>query len=63
MDNEKRIYAAEQALETHAEAKNPGTNEVSFVDLLEDMLHYANHHKIDFDAVLHGARINFEAEQ
>ncbi len=62
MSNEKRINAAEQALEAHTQVKDPGTDEINFGDLLADMMHYARQYNIDFELELSMARRNFEAE-
>ena len=57
MTNEQRSKQAQAALAT---AYTQG--DIGLIDLLADLLHYADQHGIDFDEALRLARIHHTAE-
>ncbi len=58
-DNTLAFYVREQLGETY----NPDSKDENLVDLLTDLMHFADSDKIDFDLSLKMAKTNFEAEQ
>jgi len=68
MTNMTRAHAALCAITAHQETKgtqpdDPEQGQDDVVDLLTDLMHYADHNKMDFEHCLEVASSHFEAEK
>ena len=68
MNNKTRAHAGQCAISAHQETKGvkadePDTGMEDLTDLLADLMHYAQHNKLDFEAALDMAIMHFAEEE
>lgn len=61
-NDDRRCWASE-ALYAYQCTRGSEDDYTDIKDLLSDLMHLADGFKLDFDAMLNGARMNYEAEK
>jgi len=67
-NNESRVTRADNSMEFYVseqlgEKYRPDSKDENLIDLLADLMHFADSKDIDFETSLRMAKVNFEAEQ